>query len=102
MKHLWLPFAVAFFLGGIEWPSRAAAQEAVWKSYMDSAERCISQGDYAGADRFLKLADTCRDIGLNAVEFVGGADNAAFLDDGAENVEGLKVDSSHNENDTSE
>ena len=51
---------------------------------------------------FLQLADARRHIGLNAREFVGGADDPALVDHGAEDFQGFQVDHSHGENDRSE
>src|ERR1700761_7154625 len=54
------------------------------------------------AELFLQLADALRYIGLNAIERGGGTADAALVDDGAEDLQGLEVDRSHIENDIAE
>jgi hypothetical protein len=51
---------------------------------------------------FFQLADARRHIGLNAIELVGCTDDPALVNDGSEDLQGLEVDRSHDENDSTE
>jgi len=52
-----------------------------------------------GAEMLFQLADARRHIELNAV---GCTDDPALVNDGSEDLQGLQVDRSHDENDISE
>ena len=58
--------------------------------------------EQARADMLLQLADARRHVGLHAIELGGRADDAAFVHDGAENLQGLEINCSHIENDNAE
>jgi hypothetical protein len=98
-KHAHRPTAFQLVLGFVRQPEQALRVRQQQLAFGRQHQPAALLAKQRPAQPLFQLLDAGGDVGLHAVQLAGRAQHAAFLHDGAEDVQAVEIDASHGEND---